>query len=119
VLGCWQGTEDKGAVIGIDIGKDSLHVVDQNRPDAIVLGAEVSFLASSHNSLAPDHKYPSLTVTGRRPTNLFHTTIRPAARRECRAFFRPDPGMTRDEWLVILTCFWLATLFVAILLFVR
>jgi hypothetical protein len=23
VLGCWQGTEDKGAVIGIDIGKDS------------------------------------------------------------------------------------------------
>jgi len=38
VLGCWQGTEDKGAVIGIDIGKDSFHVVDQNRPGAIVLG---------------------------------------------------------------------------------
>ena len=31
MLGCWQGTEDKGAVIGIDIGKDSFHLVDQNR----------------------------------------------------------------------------------------
>jgi hypothetical protein len=38
VLECWQGTEDEGAAIGIDIGKGSFHVVDQNQPGAIVLG---------------------------------------------------------------------------------
>jgi Tfp pilus assembly PilM family ATPase len=41
MLGCWQGTEDKAAVIGIDIGKDSFHVVDLNRSS--VIEQEVSF----------------------------------------------------------------------------
>jgi hypothetical protein len=40
------------------------------------------------------------------------------ARRECRASFFIDPRMTHDQWVLIMVCAWVATLFAAILLFV-
>jgi len=37
---------------------------------------------------------------------------------KCRASFFINPRMTHDQWVLILVCAWVASLFAAILLFI-